>query len=130
MMRNISGLAMFCCLLLLLAPVAEASRSTTVIDGPGFRIEEKKGLFGSSKKSYYDALGNRYEKKRNWFGQESQKSHIFGSHVEKSGNNTTITAPDGTVLVQKKNSWLKGTETHINGNGAIDSLIEFFKSAP
>lgn len=113
--------------LMLGSGAAFAERGTTTFEGPGFKVEQKKGLFGSSKRTYRDAFGNKYEKKRNWFGRETSNTNLLGGTVTQSGRNTEVRLPDGTTVVKKKKSLLRGEETTINGNAIFDGLSNWLK---
>ncbi len=125
--RTFLILAMTVTLALALSLPAHAKRNSVVIEGPGVTVEKKKGWFGTEKQVYQDALGNTYETKKGLFGRKSTQSNVFGSQVVRKGNRTEVTAPDGTPLVTKKKSWLKGEETRVNGNGMWSSLKQLFE---
>ena len=118
------------CLALVIPGVALAERGSVVIDGPGFKVENKKGWFGRSEKTYKDAFGNTYVKKRGWFGREKTQQSLFGSQVVQNGKNMTVLGPNGKPLVEKKKSWLGGEQTHIDGTGIIENVKELLQQTP
>ncbi len=100
---------------------------STVIDGPGFKVEKKKGWFGRKSTVYQDALGNRVEKKTGFFGRKSTQSKLFGSEAVRKGNNMTVTGPNGEAVVTQKKTLFGGKQTHVDGNGVFQSLKELFQ---
>jgi hypothetical protein len=99
-----------------------AHASSTVIDGPGFKVENKKGWFGRKTVGYEDALGNKVEKHTGFFGRTSTQTRVFGSEAIKNGNNITVNGPDGKPLVSQKNTLFHGKETHVDGNSILQSF--------
>ncbi|HEY9744935.1 MAG TPA: hypothetical protein V6C99_01820 [Oculatellaceae cyanobacterium] len=108
--------------LLLLTAAQISHADSTVIDGPGFKIEERKGWFGRKSTVYQDALGNTVERKTGLFGRSSNRTKIFGSEAVTKGNQVTVTAPNGKPLVQRKKTLFGGEQTHIDGNGIVESI--------
>lgn len=103
-----------------------AYADTTVIDGPGFTYEKKRGWFGREEKVYKDALGNRYVEKKGLFGRKKTESSLFGSTVSKQGDNMTVTGPDGQPMVTTKKSWLRGKQTRVDGNSIWQNIKNAF----
>lgn len=97
-----------------------AKRENTVISGPGFKIERKKGWFGTYKNTYSDALGNNYSKSKGLFGRTRSDHNLFGGHVVSKGQNTTVTGLNGKPYVTTKRSWFKGKQTNIDTNAMIE----------
>lgn len=102
--------------------------SSTVIDGPGFKVEKRQGWFGRKSSSYQDAMGNTVEKKTGLFGRESSRTKIFGSEAVKNGNNIMVNGPDGQPLITKKKTLFGGEQTRIDGNGILDSVRQIFNN--
>lgn len=113
-----------------MASVEADARGSVVVDGPGFKLEEKKGWFGTSRKTYKDALGNTVTVKKGLFGKETRESNLFGSKATQSGKNITVTGPNGQPLVTKKKTWFHGEQTHVDGNGIYQNVKEIFKETP
>jgi hypothetical protein len=101
---------------------------STVIDGPGFKVEKRQGWFGRKSSSYNDALGNTVEKKTGLFGRESSRTRVFGSEAVKNGNNIMVNGPDGQPLISKKKTLFGGEQTRIDGNGILDSIQQIFNN--
>src|SRR5690606_23779102 len=95
---------------------------STVIDGPGFKVEKHRGWFGRQRTTYQDAMGNKIEKKTGLFGRTSTNTKIFGSETVKNGNNITVNGPDGQPLITKKKTLFHGNETRVDGNGIFNSF--------
>ena len=112
------------------SPVALAKRSSTVFDGPGFKIEEKKGWFGTSSRTYRDALGNTMTTKKGLFGRETHEQNLFGSQAKVNGRNMVINGPDGKPLIEKKRGWFRGEETRINGQNIYENIKTLIQDAP
>ena len=100
---------------------------STVIDGPGFKVEKKSGWFGRKKTVYQDALGNGVEQKTGWFGRTQTHTRLFGSEVDRKGKNVMVSGPDGQPLISKKKTLLHGEETHVDANGLMKSVQTLFK---
>ena len=99
-----------------------AFADSTVIDGPGFRVESHRGWFGTKRTVYQDALGNAVEKKTGLFGGTREQTRLFGSEAVINGKNVTVTGSDGQPLVARKQTLFHGKETRIDGNGVLESL--------
>lgn len=110
----------------LLTPLT-ALASSTVIDGPGFKVEKRQGWFGRKSSSYQDALGNKVEKNTGFFGRTSTHTKVLGTETIKNGNNVVVNGPNGQPLVSKKKTWFHGDETHVDGNGIVDSFKKLFQ---
>jgi hypothetical protein len=98
------------------------NRGSTVIEGPGIKIETKRGLFGSQEQVYQDALGNRITRKRGWFGRENTDSNILGAKITRNGRRTQVLAPNGTPIITRNRGWFGGETTNINANGLLQGL--------
>lgn len=114
----------------LLPGSVQAERKSTVIDGPGFHMEEKRGWFGTTRRTYKDAMGNTVVEKKGPLGRKSSDRNIMGSRTVMDGNNVTVYGPNGAPMVVKKKSWLGGSETRIDGNGIWNNMRELFKDTP
>lgn len=128
--KKLTMLLLFSLIVVSAAPMAWAERGSVVIDGPGFKMEKKKGWFGRSEDSYKDVLGNTVVHKKGWFGRKSTEQSIMGSRTVTNGNNISVYGPDGKPVVVQKKSWLNGTQTHIDGNGIWNNMREMFKDSP
>jgi hypothetical protein len=106
---------------------APVHADSTVIDGPGFKIEKKKGWFGRQSTTYHDALGNEVEKKTGWFGRKTTSTKLFGSQAVQNGNNLTVNGPNGKPLITRKKTLFGGKQTHVDGNGIFQSVKDLFK---
>lgn len=100
---------------------------STVVDGPGFKVEKKRGWFGRESTVYRDALGNEVETKTGFFGRKSTKTRMFGSEVVKKGSDVQVTGPSGKPLVTTKKTLFRGKQTHVDGNGIWSSLKDLFQ---
>jgi hypothetical protein len=98
------------------------NRGSTVIEGPGLKIETKRGLFGSQEQVYQDALGNRITRKRGWFGRENTDSNILGAKITRNGRRTQVLAPNGTPIITRNRGWFGAETTNINANGLLQGL--------
>lgn len=112
---------------LVVATCTLAWSDTTVVDGPGFKYEKKDGWFGTSQKTYYDALGNRIERKRGLFGKTKSKSTIFGSKIERNGENLTVSGPNGKPMITRKKTWFHGQKTQVDTNSIWDNVKSIFR---
>ena len=121
-----STMAVLFLLMVLFYAGAPSQASSTVIDGPGFKVEKHRGWFGRQSTVYQDAAGNSIEKKTGLFGKTSTRTKIFGSETTKNGNNITVNGPNGQPLISKKKTLLHGEETHVDGNGIINSFKNLF----
>ncbi|MBY0402595.1 MAG: hypothetical protein K2X66_01755 [Cyanobacteria bacterium] len=97
-------------------------RGITTVDGPGFKVETKRGWFGTSQKTYKDILGNTVVEKRDIFGRTKRETTILGKKTKSTsvlnGNeNAVINGPNGKPLIERKKSFFKGQETHIHADG-------------
>lgn len=125
-LRTLS-LACACALLLTTISITTASANSTVIDGPGFKVEKKNGWFGRKSTVYQDAMGNTVERKTGFLGHESSRTKVLGSEVSQNGKNITVRGPNGQPMVTKKKTLFGGEQTHIDGNGIIESVKGLFQ---
>jgi hypothetical protein len=104
-----------------------AHASSVVIDGPGFKVEKKRGWFGRKSTSYTDMMGNTVEKRTGFFGRTSTRTKLFGNEARKSGNNVQVLDANGKPLVTTRNTIFHGKQTHVDGNGIFQSIKDMFK---
>ena len=102
--------------------------NSMVIDGPGFKVEKRKGWFGRKSTSYQDALGNKVENSTGFFGRKRTETSVLGSQMVKQGNNVTVKNSSGKPLVTTRKTWLGGKQTHIDGYGIINSFGDLFSN--
>lgn len=126
MKKNIQAL-LVAGLVLNVSGAVPALASSTVIDGPGFKIEKKRGWFGRESTVYRDALGNKVEKKRGLFGRTSTETNLFGNKAVRNRNNIQVTTPGGKPLITKKRTLFGGEQTHVDGNGIFNAVKDMFK---
>jgi len=112
---------------LVLTDAQPAMANSTVIDGPGFKVEKKNGWFGRESTVYQDALGNAVERKTGFFGKKSSRTKLFGSEAVKKGDNVSVIGPDGKPLVTTKRTLFGGKQTHVDGNGIFQSLKDLMQ---
>jgi hypothetical protein len=119
------GLLLLMALLLGVSPMpaAHAQRGTTTLQGPGFKMEQRNGWFGTQQNVYSDVLGNRVQQKRGWFGRRSNQASILGNQVQRDNRGTTITDNQGNVVVKRRRGWFGREDTTIN----TDSLFQQLK---
>lgn len=110
----------------MLASSMPALADSTVINGPGFKIEKKHGWFGRKSTVYHDALGNEVETKTGFFGRKTTSTKLFGSQAVKSGNNVTVRGPHGEPLVSSKHTLFGGKQTQVDGNGIWHAVKNVF----
>ncbi len=121
-----TGLAAVAICWAVIASGSPAQADSTVIDGPGFKVQQKDGWFGRKSTTYQDALGNQVEKKTGWFGRKSSKTKLFGSEAVTNGKNVTVTGPSGEPLITRKKTLFRGQETRVDGNGIFQSIKNMF----
>lgn len=109
-----------------IVPVVHAN--SIEVDGPGFKVANKTGWFGRHSTSYTDMLGNKVDRSTDFFGRTTTKTRVLGTETFKRGNNVSVIAPDGTPLVSTKKTWLGGRQTHVSGNGILQSFKGLFNS--
>jgi hypothetical protein len=110
----------------ILIPVAHAN--SLEVDGPGFKMANKTGWFGRHSTTYTDMLGNKVDRSTGIFGRTTTKTRVLGTETYKRGQNISVTAPSGTPLISTKKTWLGGRQTHVSGNGIIESFKGLFNN--
>ena len=104
-----------------------AHADSVVLDGPGFKVQNKTGWFGHKSTSYTDALGNKIERNHGWFGRQTTHTKVFGSEATVTNNhNVSVSGPNGTPLITHHHTWFHGEETHVNGDNIFHSLKGMF----
>lgn len=106
-----------------------AHAASTVVEGPGFKYEQKDGWFGTSKSTYTDAFGNKVEKKKGLFGGVKQDTTIMGNQVQKN-NNINVVAPNGKTVIQQKKSLFGGQSTKVDLNPMIQGIMDIMNGTP
>lgn len=110
--------------LFVVAPIASAN--SLEVDGPGFKVQNKTGWFGTRSTSYNDALGNGVNRSTGIFGRTSTKTSVMGTQLYKRGQNVSVTAPGGNPLVSTHRGWFGGRQTRVNGNNIVHSFKGLF----
>jgi hypothetical protein len=100
------------------------------VDGPGFKVQNKSGWFGTGGTSYTDALGNNVSRSKGFFGRTTTKTKILGAETYKRGQNVAVTGADGIPLITSHRGLfgIGGRTTHIDGNSIIHTFKGVFNS--
>lgn len=108
----------------------QAFADSTVIDGPGFKLQKSHGWFGRESHSYQDAMGNTLETKKGFFGCKSTRTKLFGSEAIKHGNNVSVKDANGNPLVSTRRTLFGGKQTRVDGNQILNSLKGVLTPSP
>jgi hypothetical protein len=108
---------------------AHAQRGTTTIQGPGFKMEQRNGWFGTQQNVYSDVLGNRVEQKQGWFGRRQNNTQILGNRLQRDNRGTTLTDNNGNVILKRRRGWLGGEDTTINTDGIFQRMKNVFSGS-
>ena len=108
---------------------ANAQRGTTTIKGPGFKMEQRNGWFGTQQNVYSDVLGNRVEQKQGWFGRRQNNTQVLGNRFQRDNRGTTLTDNNGNVIVKRRRGWLGGEDTTINTDGIFQKMKNVFSGS-
>jgi hypothetical protein len=100
--------------------------SSTEIDAPGIQVQQKNGWFGTSDKTYRDALGNTYTVHHGLFGRHKTQGSLMGTQVTETNRGVSVMGRDGQPLIERKRTWFHGTQTRINGNGIWQNTKDLF----
>ncbi len=103
-----------------------AFADSTVIEGPGVRVQQSQGWFGRKSAGYEDALGNRVEQSTGLFGRQSTHTKVFGTEAVVSPRETTVLDQNGKPLITSRKTWFHGKETRIDGNSIMHSFKDLF----
>jgi hypothetical protein len=127
-MNKFSQFLLLAVLVSSVAPLAHAG--SLEVDGPGFKVQNKTGWFGTGGTSYTDALGNNVSRSKGLFGRTTTKTKILGAETYKRGQNVSVTGADGTPLITTHRGLfgIGGRTTHIDGNNIIRSFKGVFNS--
>lgn len=102
-----------------------AGAESFTMDGPGFKMEKKRGWFHRDT-GYQDALGNRVEKHTGFFGRTTTRTRVFGAESVRQGNNVSVRDASGNPLITTRKTWFHGRNTHVDGNAILKSVEGLF----
>jgi hypothetical protein len=109
-----------------------AHADSFTFNGPGMRVQERKGWFGRHSESYDDALGNGIGSKQGLF-HRTDRAGIFGNQAQVTqgpfGNRISVHGADGSPLVQSAHHWYGANNTTIDGNNILHSFRNMLPSA-
>jgi hypothetical protein len=112
-------------LMVLVQPPAQAG--STVVDGPGFHLEKRRGWFGRERHVYRDAFGNSIEDRTGFFGRKTTRAGLFGTQVEQNNRRLSVVDRDGKPLVSRRKTWFNGEDTYVDGNQIFHNVKELLK---
>lgn len=95
---------------------------SVVIEGPGMKVQNRTGWFGTQSSSYQDALGNRIEQNTGLFGRKRTHTRVFGAEAIHTPRETSVVDAQGNPLISTRKTWFRGKETRINGNAMMNSF--------
>jgi|SRR6478609_1253967 len=105
-------------------PLSALADSFT-FNGPGMRVQERKGWFGRHSQSYDDALGNSVGTKQGIF-HRTDRAGVFGNQAQVTqgpfGNSVSVHGADGSPMVQSERHWYGANNTTIDGNNILHSF--------
>ena len=110
---------------LLISSVSSVYANSLEVDGPGFKMQNRTGWFGTRSTTYTDALGNKVNRSKGLF-RTTTRTSVFGTQTYKHGQNVSVTAPNGTPLISTKRTWFGGRNTKVDGNNILHSFSGLF----
>jgi len=94
-------------------------------NGPGMRVQERRGWFGRHSQSYDDALGNSIGTKQGIF-HRTDRAGVFGNQAQVTqgpfGNRISVHGAGGNPMVQSEHHWYGANNTTIDGNNILHSF--------
>lgn len=112
----------FVSLILLSVVGGSAFADSVVVEGPGMKVQNRTGWFGTKSSSYQDALGNTIEQDTGLFGRKRTHTRVFGTEAINTPRETSVVDAQGNPLISTRKTWFHGKETRINGNAMINSF--------
>ncbi|WP_373531240.1 hypothetical protein [Vampirovibrio sp.] len=97
------------------------------IEGPGMKVENRRGWFGTKSTRYQDAMGNSVSTGRGILGRQESRTKIFGTESIRTPRETSILDAQGNPLVKSRKTWFHGKETQVDGNAIIHSFQGLFQ---
>jgi hypothetical protein len=124
-----------CALLLLLLTITTAFSAyadSFTINGPGVRVQERRGWFGRRSQSYDDALGNSVGYRQGIF-HRSDHAGVFGNQAKVTqgpfGSSVSVHGADGKPMVESERHWYGANNTTIDGTNILRSIQSVFQQS-
>lgn len=93
-----------------------------ILEGPGMKVQNRTGWFGTKNTSYQDALGNQIQQDTGLFGRKRTQTRVFGTEAVRTPRETRVTDAQGNALLSTRKTLFRGKETRVNANAMMNSF--------